>query len=499
MAKQALAKDLYRQAQQARTERRFPEARKLFESLLNSHPMEPAFVIPYAETLVESGDPGLAFLVLANLVPMMKGTPGLRGNLGVALAKCGLRDLAKEEYEKAVLEFPDDHFSWGNLGSIHINWGAPQKAIEYCDKALAIKPDFLPAQWSKALAQLEMGNLKDGWDGYEVGMKTDGPQGQPHRLTRNYQLKGETPLWDGTPGKKVVVYGEQGLGDEILFMSILPEMLKDCREVIYDCHGRLVPIMRRSFPDVRIMGTRKHQDVEWPVFEMDIDAQIPSGSLGKFYRQSLESFPDRNSYLKPDPVRVDAMRKRLENLPGEGPIVGIAWFGGHDLAHQKMRTIPLNEWNPVLKQPCRFVSVQYSTQEQKRANPTPQAFEAGMAGVAHWPECIDDFDELTNLIGACDLIISNCQTAIHQAGAIGKEVWVLTPEHAAWRYSTAFGDTMPWYKSARVIRQVKAEDGWGELMERTGQALHQKLGLNGVDHHVSSDQFRESGMGEVRT
>ena len=490
------APDLYRQAQEARKARNFPEARRAFETLLNKNPMEPGIAIPYAETLVESGMPGLAYHVLANLHPMMKDHPGLMGNLGVALAKCGMRDQSRQVYERAVQMHPEDYFSWSNLGSIHINRGAPEKAIEYCDKALALKPEFNAAKWSRALALLELGRLGEGWDAYEIGMEADGPHGQPHRLTRNYWLEGETPLWDGTPGKKVVIYGEQGLGDEIMFASILPDLMADCREVVYDCHERMTGLMRRSFPSLTIYGTRKHRSMEWPVHEPDIDAQLPIGSLGRFYRRTPEAFPQHSGYIKPDPVRVQALRQRLENLPGEGPIVGVAWYGGHDEAHRQMRTIPLEDWDPVLRQPCRFVSVQYSTQEKGRRNPTYQAAEAGLCGLAHWQQTIDDFDELTALIAACDLVISNCQTACHQAGALGKEVWILTPEHVAWRYSTAFGETMPWYPSARVIRQHKTEDGWGELMQRTGVELRHKLGLNGVSH-AGSDQLRTAGLEQV--
>jgi tetratricopeptide (TPR) repeat protein len=496
---QAPAVEVFRSAQKARKERRFEESRRLFETLLNADPMEPGIVIPYAEVLVESGAPGLAYHVLANMQPIMADAPGLMGNLGVALAKCGLRDQAKDVYLKAVEMHPKDYFSWANLGSIHINRGAPEDALRYSDEALRVKPDFNAAKWTRSLALLELGRLAEGWDAYEVGMVADGPGDQPHRATRNYwtDTQGDTPLWDGTPGKKVVVYGEQGVGDEIMFASILPELIRDCREVVFDCHERMAPLMRRSFPGLKVYGTRKHQNMEWPILEPDIEAQIPIGSLGKFYRRDVGSFPQHTGYLKPDPVRVEALRERLEALPGEGPIVGVAWYGGHDLAHQKMRTIPLDEWGPVLKQPCRFVSVQYSTQEKGRNFPTYQGVEAGLSGIAHWQSVIDEFDELNNLIAACDLIISNNQTAIHQAGALGKEVWVLTPEHCAWRYSTAFGEKMPWYPTATVIRQGKAQDGWGELMGRVGAKLHAKLGLNGVIH-AGSDQLQRSGMEEVR-
>lgn len=493
----APATDVYKRAMVARKARNFGEALRLFDSLLNADPMTPDLAIPYAECLIEAGSPGLAYHMLANLQPFSEQHSGLMGNLGVALAKCGLREEARTVYQRAVQKHPDDWYSWANLGAININRGTPDEAIAACDKCLEVKPGFQPALWSKALALLELGRLGEGWDMYESGLDTEGPGGGPHRLTRHYHADRKTPFWDGAPGKKVVVYGEQGLGDEIMFASIIPELVKDCREVVYDCHDRMVGMMRRSFPDVTVVGTRKQTEYDWPVLMHDIDAQLPLGSLGKFYRREVAAFPNHAGYIKPDPARVKALRQKLESLPGKGPIVGIAWHGGHDTYHQSVRSIPLLNWGPVLKQPCRFVSVQYSTQEKGRPNPTRQGLEAALQGVAHWQSTVDNFEELTALIAACDLVISNNQTATHQAGGLGKECWTLTPARHAWRYSAVHGDVMPWYPSVKVMRQLPEEQDWSGLMNRVGAELRHYLGLNGVDH-AGSDEFRPDGLPEVR-
>lgn len=499
MATLAPVTDAFERGKKARAEKKYGLARECFESLLNSDPMQPAYAIAYSEVLLEMGRPGVAYHVLTNLVSVMGDVKGLKGNLAVALARCGLRNESKDVYLRAVKEHPDDYFAWANLGSIHISRGTAAQAIEYCDKALAINAEFSAPKWTKALALLELGQLAEGWDAYETGLDVENEDNsQPHRQTRNYWPGTmSTPFWDGVPGKKVAVYGEQGLGDEIMFSSMLTDLIRDCREVIYECHDRLAPVMRRSFPELEIHGTRKDQDREWPVFHTDIDAQIPIGSLAKIYRRTPESFPAHNGYLKADPVRTAAHRKRLEGLPGSGPIIGIGWHGGHDLAHQKLRSIPLGLWQPIFKLPCRFVSIQYTTQEKDRPNPTWRACEAAMQGIAHWQDVIDNFDELLALQAACDLNISVNQTAIHAAGAMNKECWVLTPHAAAWRYSPAFGDRMPWYPSVRLFRQTPEEDGWEGLIDRTATALRQKLGMNGVIHARGDDIQRER-LDEVR-
>jgi hypothetical protein len=107
------------------------------------------------------------------------------------------------------------------------------------------------------------------------------------------------PEWDGTPGKKVLIYGEQGIGDEIMFASMLPDAMRDCREVILDCHPRLVSLFEKNF-GVKCYGTRKEPGAEWLAAEKP-DAMIAIGSLGKFYRRTRASFPG-TSYLKAEPA-----------------------------------------------------------------------------------------------------------------------------------------------------------------------------------------------------
>lgn len=131
--------------------------------------------------------------------------------------------------------------------------------------------------------------------------------------------------------------------------------------------------------------------------------------------------------------------------------MGVAWYGGNQTTHQSLRCVPLEKWKPILDNDATFVSVQYGVKE---------------APIPHWNEAVDDVDELTALIQACDLIITVNQTAVHQAGGLGKECWTLTPKACAWRYSSG-GDKMPWYPSVTQFRQTS---DWSEVIERVGKS-----------------------------
>ena len=79
-------------------------------------------------------------------------------------------------------------------------------------------------------------------------------------MIRNY-AQHELPEWDGSPGKTVIVYGEQGIGDEIMFASLLPEMIRDCKQVIFDCHKKLHRLFAASFPMIDIYPTREDENI----------------------------------------------------------------------------------------------------------------------------------------------------------------------------------------------------------------------------------------------
>lgn len=363
----------------------------------------------------------------------------------------GRREDAEHAFSSALEYGPEDPEILSGFAGLYINDGDPQKCIDLINKAKKLDPKSEENHWNLALAHLELGNWKLGFEYYHKGVL--GKQ----RLNLNYWRQGKTPLWEGEPDKTVVVYGEQGLGDEIMFASCLPEMIKDCKHVIFDCHPKLETAFKRSFPDIEIHGTRKDSDLGWAAERDDIEACIPIGSLPMLYRRKDSDFKQyTNGYLKAGNQSVQHYKERLREL-GPPPYIGLGWEGGTKKTRFDLRSTGLRNMQPLLDQEATFISLQY----------TPEAARAAEKyGIPHWQEVIDDLDERHALIVACDLIISVNQTLVHQAGALAKRCWVLTPARPAWRYGLS-GSKMIWYPTVRQYRQRKQEEPeWAPVVGR---------------------------------
>jgi tetratricopeptide (TPR) repeat protein len=470
----ALTLDL---AQRLHLDGRLAEAEAAYARLTGEGDPSAELLYLRGTLLLQQGQPARAVECLAECVRLRPEWAEAHANLGTAWFHLQRLPEARSAYERARVLAPGDARIAASLAATYVHAGTPEQALALAREALALDPEDASAHWNAALAHLELGQWQPGWAEYAWGFAAG------ERPLRTYDADGTTPEWDGAPGRTVVLYGEQGLGDEILFASCIPDALRRCKRVILECHPRLAALFRRSFPEAEVYGTRKDEMIAWPAHLAAAgrapDAKLALGSLPRLFRNRDADFPRRDSpqtrgYLRADPRRVADYRARL----GKGPVIGIAWAGGTAPTRADLRTIPLAEWTPVfasagnsaggdaasgvdtVPQGARFVSLQYT--------PGAQA-EAARCGIPHWPEAVDDLDEQAALICACDLVISVCQTAVHLAGALGVPTWCLTPAAPAWRYGIA-GDSMPWYPTVTLLRQRPGE-AWTPVLARTAERL----------------------------
>lgn len=340
-----------------------------------------------------------------------------------------------------------------NYGSTWVGSGEPQKCIDMINKGLEVWHELPNGMWNQGLAYLELGNYEKGFYGYEFGDRC-----MPEK-DRSYHGKPmSTPMWDGTEGQTVVVYGEQGLGDEIMFASILPDMMKKAN-VILECHPRLMSLFRRSFPEIPIYGTRKNTVVHWLV-NHKIDAKLPIGSLGKHFRKKAEDFPG-TPYIKCDEKLSQKMLNKLNGLDKEKrlPKIGISWKGGIDATNKKVRCIPLDELKPLFELDAHFISLQYHNNAQHEVD----VFNEQTGNfIYHWQDIVDDYDQTAALLPHLDLIISVPQSVVHLAGSMGIKTWQLCPKQALWQMGV-YGKDAPWYKSVKNFWQSKSGD-WSNVI-----------------------------------
>lgn len=438
--------EIWDQATEFHRQGRYAEAEALYDQLLTQNHDNPGLLATLGTLHLQVGNrPGLAIALLeASLKYGGPRASDVLSNLGVAYRNTGQPEKARKCLEESVKGNPSAP-ALANYAGMYIESGEQGKAIAACEKAIADEPGLPIAHWNLALMLLSQGQWQRGWDEHEWGLRTNGM-----RINRDI---GGVPEWDGSPGKKVIIYGEQGIGDEIMFASMVPDVLKT-NEVIIECHERLTTLFEKSFPGVKCYGTRESPCPEWPANET-ADARIAIGSLGKFYRRSAEAFPG-TAYLKADPLpKGDKFR------------VGISWTGGgQKIGRVQKRSVPLSWWKTILNVPnVEFVSLQYTDCKEELDLLSALGYDIKVMDEyvkAH------DYYETARLVKSCDLVISVCTSVIHLAGALGVPCWVMTPKHPAWRYGVS--GRMNWYRSVRLYRQAKEGD-WIPVVQRVGLDL----------------------------
>lgn len=434
---------------------------RLYNETLKGHGEPDIFLFYLGSVHMKLNNDALSILLFNEAIKLNPGFIEAINNLGYMYKKVGFFDEAKKCFERVLALVPtqekniplrDKADYLTNLGSLLIANGTPLQAIEYFDKASLVTENSAYNLWNRSLAYLELGDYERGFRDYDCGDRNE-------KSTKRTYGRKELPDWDGTPGKTIVVFGEQGIGDEIMFASMLPDAWNDCRLII-DAHPRLANFFRLNFPRVPVYGTRKEtcDKIAWQRHH-NIDAKIAMGSLGKFYRKKESDFP-KVPYLVADPELTKKYAERLDNI-GSRPKIGISWMGGTVGTGRKDRCIPLDAWLDILKLDADFISLQY---DKGIAEEIKQFENKHSVILNHWEDVLFDYDETAGLVSNLDLIISVPQSVVHLAGAMGKAVWQLTPFKAMWQMGR-HGEDMPWYQTTRNFWQNETCD-WQPVMDR---------------------------------
>lgn len=372
------------------------------------------------------------------------------GNLGNALKALRRYDEALAAYCAALEINPRYAAAYSNMGSTLHELGRLEEAEAALRMALDVDPAYGDAHFNLSLVLLQTGRLAEGWSGYDWRLEKDRHRPSPRRVI-------ERPLWNGAapPSGKLLVWNEQGVGDEVMFAGLIPDVQRTGVPCVLECAPRLVPLFARSFPGVEVVARRADGEVA---------AQIPSGSLPRLFRPTLESFTaTRSPYLTADPARRDALRARYAD---GRRLVGLTW-STCNRENGWMRTLDPAALAPLLETPgVRWVCLQYGD---------PDAMAREMAPVAPGLLIDREIDQLADLdafaaqVAAMDLVVTIDNSTAHFAGALGVPTWVLLPHVADWRWLLEREDS-PWYPTLRLLRQDRPGD-WSDVVRRAARDL----------------------------
>jgi Tfp pilus assembly protein PilF len=408
--------------------------------------------------LVESGQYAEAVQVAESAAAKFPASYDVQMCLGLAYQKSHRVAEAMECYDRALGMRDDDPELHNNRGTQLQEMGRLDEALASYERALELRPDFPLARFHRGLARLMAGDYARGWVDYEARLLS---VMQPPRSSHFAR-------WNGEPlkGRTLLIYGEQGLGDEIMFASCLPEIVEEAGHCIIECSPKLERLFARSFPGTTVYSWQWDGRTPAAGRSYGADFEVPISSLPLYRRRTASDFPEHRGYLIADLLRVQHWRDRLTGL-GPGLKVGISWRGGTYKTRTSKRSIPLEKWLPIFQSPgVHFVSLQYT---EDAAEELQALHDQHGVQVVHWREAIDDYDETAALVTALDLIVSVCTAVIHLGGALGRPVWVMVPYGPEWRYGIR-GETMPWYPSVRLFRQP-AMNEWDPVIERVALEL----------------------------
>jgi tetratricopeptide (TPR) repeat protein len=409
-----------------RYENRIEEAERHFRQGLKARPGEPRLLVDLAMVLGDQMRYDEAFACIEEVLARdPRSTPALAAK-GILLDLTGREREAESLLESAAAGAQGD----GDIG------------------------------YNLAICRLRHGNFGPGWAGFELRRQKENFVGR----FRKFPFR----EWQGEPlaGKSILVYPEQGLGDEIMYASCLGELAARAAHVALECDLKLGALFRRSFPACTVMPRLRTMANDWVNhLEPPPDYQVPIGSLPLFFRKELAQFPQHQGFLKADPAKIAAWKTRLAAL-GPGRKIGLSWQGGVGHTGKARRSLTLEQLLPILRLPgLKFVSLQYTeVSDELRQFESQHSLK-----VHHWQEAIDDYDETAALVCALDSVLTVCTALVHLTGGLGRPATVMVPFGSDWRYG-AEGSRMPWYPSVHLVRQSRIGD-WSEVLERVARRL----------------------------
>lgn len=476
---------------------RLKEAKRQFELALELAP-EDAHAhgdLGYVELQLGNAEAGEARLRRA--VELSPNDAVLLMNYGSALRSLGRNEEAEDIYRQVFDRDPSNHLAVQNLvyllmgrgryedalalaerveaglglhlaasirGEALCGLGRYEEALAVFDALEAERPGVPQVRYRRAQARLLLCDFEGGWKDWESRWRMDfflrdSGSFVVGDLVKRLDL---TSTADDLKGMRVLLLAEQGVGDEVMFASMIPDLARIASVVVCVCQAKLNRLFSNSFPQVRF-----YSPPHTPVRLEDFDVVLAMGSLGRLFRNSLADFP-RTPYLKPRPAVIDAWRERLG--PKRGALrVGVSWRGGTKTTRVNQRSLDLRQLEPVLSLPdCEFVNLQYGDVADEVA-----AANDGRANSIRLfpPEEINDFEDLAGLLANLDVVVSVQTSLVHLCGATGTDCLTLIPRQAEWRY-TARSSTMPWYGSVRLFRRAEAES-WEQVVERVAETLRQ--------------------------
>lgn len=418
------------------------ESLRLCNEVLNEHvddvhAQQALFITGYIFLKAERF--GMAYNIYKRCAELRPNQSEIYTNMGMCIEEVKPEEAIKC-FRRAQRLDPDNANPYANEGLIALQMANPDRCIYLSDQALKLNPDSLSAKQNRSLAYLMNRDWKRGWSEFYA------TNGVDSREMRDYGCEEWSPE---SEAGSIVVYGEQGIGDELMYASCIPDLHKEGFEIILDVDQRLEAVFRRSFPYATVYGDRFNKtsrvlDNHSPRYQCAI------GQLPAKYRLTDDSFNGKPYLYTSD--RAIGWEATFERYTGKK--IGVAWSGGRSRTGKRKRTLDADQFKELFETNNTFVCLEYKD--------VPEEVIEGY-NLKYYPDVVKrgaDFGQLVDMVSALDIVITPCTTIVYVAGALGIPCHVLVPKEAGYRYHKE-GTDFPWYKSVTLHRD---KGNWKETI-----------------------------------
>ncbi len=454
---------------------RLVEAKALLREALTLSPQNVSILVDIARVCADRRDHDTAILMTRRALRLAPDEPNALMMLAESLRQTDRFAEALEYYQRLEIIAPHtgmlDHCMAIALTALH----RYDEAGEHFQAAIVRSQHALLTKWEHSHYLLRLGQWAEGWDGYAARFDAG-----EFSNVRRYDFG--LPDWQGEPlaGKTLFIHAEQGLGDQLMFASIIPELQREGANIILASSFELVDVFSDSFPTVPVYGILRQPDADrWIHALPKIDYQIPIGNLAVIRRRTDESFT-RQRYVKTNPERVGRMQNYLNQVAPQWdnreryPLrVGLMWasnpalFDWHAARRGRRKTIPADLLGRLgAIQDALFVSVQ-SRQSGNQAAHVPRM------DIIDCSETLNTIADTAALMEHLDVIVTVDTSVAHLAGAMGKPTLLMLAQDADWRWMIDRKDSI-WYENMTLFRQ-KTEGDWSNVIDDVGRHLRNML------------------------